>query len=162
MGWSGYGLYEGDETQTSHLRFMKWAGWKDEDALDDAISIGYDKMLKFTNGEIKKIIYKTKLTNDMKLMLSKNINKVLRKMPKLTKFGFKNEYDAIDWQMLLALFVDNKLLPPKLIIDNGILATEYLLGSHSDSFDEPHKRKAALRRFIKKVNKLYNGVINLI
>jgi hypothetical protein len=92
----------------------------------------------------------------MKEVLANNIDKVLKKMPKLNKFGFKDEYEAIDWQMLLALFVDNKLLPPKLIIDNGILATEYLLGEHADLFNEPSKRKAALRRFIKKVNKMYN------
>lgn len=155
MGWSGYGLYDGDETQTRHYDFMEWAGWKDEDSVREAISIGDDKFFKIANGEIKRIIYKTKLTNDMKAVLTKNIDKVLKKMPKPTKFGFRKEHNAIEWQMLLALFVDNKILPPKSVIYNGILATEYLLGSHSDSFDEPYKRKAALRRFIKKVNKMY-------
>jgi len=150
MGWSGYGLYDGDGTQTCHYLFMERAGWKDEDAIGDAMTY-----TRRRGG-------KTKLTNEMKEVLANNIDKVLKKMPKPTKFGFRKEHNAIDWQMLLALFVDNKLLPPKLIIDNGILATEYLLGSHSDSFDEPYKRKAALRRFIKRVNKLYNGVINLI
>ena len=150
MGWSGYGLYDGDETPTSHHPFMEWAGWKDEGAVGDAMTY-----TRRRGG-------KTKLTNEMKEVLANNIDKVLKKMPKLNKFGFKDEYEAIDWQMLLALFVDNKLLPPKLIIDNGILATEYLLGEHADLFNEPSKRKAALRRFIKRVNKLYNGVINLI
>lgn len=155
MGWTGYGLYEGDGTQTCHYSFMEWAGWKDEDSVREAISIDDDKFFKIANGEIKRVIYKTKLTNDMKTVLTKNIDKVLKKMPKLTKFGFKNESNAIDWQMLLALFVDNKLLPPKSVIDNGILATEYLLGSHADLFDRPAKRRAVLRNFIKKINKLY-------
>lgn len=149
MGWSGYGLYDGDGTQTCHYLFMEQAGWKDEDAVGDAMT--YTRR----GG-------KTKLTNEMKEVLANNIDKVLKKMPKPTKFGFRKEHNAIEWQMLLALFVDNKILPPKSVIYNGILATEYLLGSHSDSFDEPYKRKAALRRFIKKVNKLYNGVINLM
>lgn len=25
MGWSGYDLYDGDETQTCHINFLKWA-----------------------------------------------------------------------------------------------------------------------------------------
>ena len=138
MGWCGYGLYDGDETQTCHYDFMKWAGWKgDEDDLGDCLQYR-----------------KTKLTDDMKVLLANNIDKVLKKMPKLTKFGFSGEEDAIKWQMLLSLFYDNKLVPPKVVFDNGILGTEYLLGE-AGAFLLPAKRKAALRGFIKRVRKRY-------
>ena len=157
MGWSAYGLYDGDGTQTCHSSFMKWAGWKDEDAIYEAMHllISYDEILCRIKSGRKMPKLKTRLTDEMKIVFLSNINKVLRKMPKLTKFGFKDESDAIEWQMLLALFVDNELFPSKLIIDNGILATEYLLESHCNDFDDPARRKAVLRRFIKKVNKMY-------
>ena len=143
MGWCGYGLYDGDETQTCHYDFMKWAGWKgDEDDLGDCLQYR-----------------KTKLTDDMKVLLANNIDKVLKKMPKLNKFGFQGEEDAIEWQMLLSLFSDNKLVPPKVVFDNGILATEYLL-QHDCTliFNNPAKRKAVLRGFIKRVKKMFDGV----
>ena len=32
MGWAGYGIYDGDGTQTCHIDFLKWAKVeKDED-----------------------------------------------------------------------------------------------------------------------------------
>lgn len=137
MGWSGFGIYDGDGTQTCVYSFMKWAGWKDEDAIFDAM--GYKK---------------TKLTDEMKKCLTKNIKKVLVKMPKVTrKIGrpyFKDEDDAIEWQMLLALFLDSKLKVPKVIKTNGVLATEYLMEEHASEFNEPNKRRARLRAFIKK------------
>jgi hypothetical protein len=139
MGWGGYGLYDGDETQTCHYDFMKWAGWKGD--VDDCLQLK-----------------KTKLTNDMKVLLAKNIDKVLKKMPKLNKFGFRDSQDAIEWQMLLSLFFDNKLLPPKIVFDNGVLATKYLLEYQSKEFDNPAKRKAVLRSFIKRVTKLFGGI----
>ena len=147
MGWCGYGLYDGDETQTCHYDFMKWAGWKDEGAVTEAMTY-----TRRGGG-------KTKLTNEMKVALTKNIDKVLKKMPKLNKFGFQGEEDAIEWQMLLSLFSDNKLVPPKVVFDNGILATEYLMQhDYTWDFNEPAKRKAALRNFIKKVKKMFDGV----
>ncbi len=145
MGWSGYGLYDGDETQTCHYSFMEWAGWKDDDAVGEAMT--------YTNRGGK-----TTLTNEMKAALTDNIDKVLKKMPKLNKFGFRDSQDAIEWQMLLSLFFDNKLLPPKIVFDKGILATEYLLEYQSKEFDNPAKRKAALRSFIKRVTKLFGGI----
>ena len=143
MGWSGHGLYDGDGTQTCHYSFMKWAGWKDDDAVGEA-------MTYTSRGG------KTTLTNEMKVALTNNIDKVLKKMPKLNKFGFQGEEDAIEWQMLLSLFSDNKLVPPKVVFDNGILATEYLLQHDCTwDFDNPAKRKAVLRGFIKRVRKQY-------
>ena len=140
MGWCGYGLYDGDETQTCHYDFMKWAGWKGD--VEDCLQLK-----------------KTKLTDDMKVLLANNIDKVLKKMPKLNKFGFQGEEDAIEWQMLLSLFSDNKLVPPKVVFDNGILATEYLLQHDCTlTFNNPAKRKAVLRGFIKRVKKMFDGV----
>ena len=95
----------------------------------------------------------------MKEVLANNIDKVLKKMPKLNKFGFQGELHAIEWQMLLSLFSDNKLVPPKIVFDNGILATEYLMqNDYTWAFNEPAKRKAALRGFIKKVRKLFGSI----
>lgn len=138
MGWGGYGIYCGDGTQTCHLTFMERAGWKeDDDDLADCLQL---------RG--------TFLTDEMKALLKKNIDKVLKKMPKLViskyskNVSFRDENDAIEWQMLLALYLDNDIKPSKLIKDNGILATEYLMLDHSSDFDSPSRRRASLKKFI--------------
>ena len=140
MGWFGHSIYHGDETQTCHITFVQNSGYK----------VKYDY-------EIFDCLHprKTVLTEEMKDCLVKNINNVLQKMPKLKRsknknIFFKDEYDAIEWQMLLSLFIDNKLSPPKIIKDNGILATEYLMQEHALEFNKPHLRRACLKRFLKK------------
>ena len=139
MGWGGYGLYDGDGTQTRHYSFMEWAKIFTKKELDD---IDFD-CLKFR---------KTSIPKEKRHLLIDNQALILKRMPKLTflKPGAYPQYgedDAIDWQMLLALFVDNKIKAPKIIIDNGLAATEYLMEFHASEFDEPGKRRAALRRF---------------
>ena len=141
MGWFGHSIYDGDETQTCHITFIKNSGYKEKYPyeINDCLQLR-----------------KTVLTDDMKNCLVKNINKVLKKMPKLKtsknkNIFFKDEYDAIEWQMLLSLFVDNKLSAPKIIKDNGILATEYLMQEHAEDFNKPHLRRACLKRFLKKL-----------
>jgi hypothetical protein len=141
MGWFGYGIYDGDETQTLHYLFMKWAGWKDEDALKECLMKN-----------------KTKLTSEMKDILVKNIEKVLNKMPKfdektiLIDSEHKCEYKAKDWHMLLALYLDNKLDVPKVIWEKGILGATYLK-KQAVEFDDPQKRRAVLNSFIRKSKK---------
>lgn len=138
MGWTGYGIYDGDETKTRHINFLQWAGWKDDDSLEEVV----------LNNR------KTKLTPPMKECLNKGLDKVLKKMPKLSnkKLGdsFFVEEWAIEWQMLLALFLDSKLSPPKVVLENGIAGTEILMKDHADGFDYPGLRKARLRAFIRK------------
>lgn len=160
MGWSGHRLYDGDGTQSTQVWFMSVAGWKDTDAVWKAMQLPLsdEEIVKRLKSGRRLLPFRSTLTQPMKECLVKNIDKVLKKMPKLTKFGFKNEGHAIDWQMLLALFSDNKLVPPKIVFDNGILATEYLLGTHANDFNEPAKRKAVLRRFIKRVRKMFGGI----
>jgi hypothetical protein len=135
MGWFGYCIYCGDETQTCHYSFLEWAKIKlDEDCRYDILT---------NEGTI--------LSKDQWKLFTKNINKVLNKMPKAHKW---NDSRAIEWQMLLALYVDNKTKPPAKIRKMGIEATEFLLGEHSSEFSNPQNRRRVLRNFIQKAKAL--------
>jgi hypothetical protein len=135
MGWCGYCIYCGDGTQTCHYNFIKWA----------RIHLKTDDLMECMDegGTI--------LPKDKWKLFCKNIKNVLCKMPKAKYF---NEYTAIEWQMLLALYVDNKTKPPAKIRKMGIEATEYLMGEHSSEFDKPQNRRRVLRNFIKKAKSL--------
>lgn len=146
MGWFGYGIYDGDETQTCHLDFLKRAGYK----------------VKYSSVEILEFFFKnnkTVLSKEAKDLVTKNMDKILNKMPKTIQSNiknhlyFKDDCDAVEWQMLLALCLDNKIKPSKLIKQNGILATEYLIHYHSVGFTNPSARRASLRRFLTKALK---------
>lgn len=60
--------------------------------------------------------------------------------------------------MLLALFVDNNLQIPHKVLVYGMLACHYLLGEHSKDFNEPSKRRAAIRKFMNKVDDKFCSV----
>lgn len=66
----------------------------------------------------------------------------------------RDEYAAFGWQMLLSLCLDNKIKPPKMLYDNGIKATEYLMTYHASEFTYPSRRRSALKRFIQRAKKL--------
>ena len=151
MGWLGYTLYAGDSTQSCHSAFLEWAGIEIDYDTDDGDEYYYSI---FTSRG-------TFIPKDLIPIFVKNINKVLKKMPKIKMSRVKNikywdEYNALEWQMLLALFVDNKLKIPQIIYDNGIEATEFLMGEHASDFDKPWLRRAALKRFITKAGKIYD------
>lgn len=137
MGWFGYGIYDGDDTQTQHISFIKWSGIeKNKNVIFDWLTargtiIPYGKKKSFI----------------------KNIGKITRKI-KLPKYW--NEDKAIEWQMLLSLLIDNKIKPPKLVFDKGVEATEYLIGQCCGDYDNPSYRASALRRFIKKAYRIKN------
>lgn len=135
MGWFGYGKYDSDDTQTQHITFCEWAELPEE---ADEIC---DNWLKRN---------KTKIPQEYLILFKKNISKVLSKM---NNNKFWDEDKAIEWQMLACLFLDNNIKIPKIIKDNGILATEFLLGEHSSDFGEPGRRRAALRRLLKQIKK---------
>jgi len=135
MGWSGYSIYSGDDTQTQHYDFLVKAKVVKN---DDEIFDGEWLTCRGT------IIPKHKIP-----LFIKNIGKIKLRVPK-----FWDEDSAIEHQMLLALFVDNKLPVPRNIFDNGIIATEYLMGGHAADFDKPSLRRAALKRFIVRAKKL--------
>ena len=136
MGWFGYGIYDGDETQTRHITFLKWA------------KIEHDSDVIFDNYFIED---KTILPKDKLLLFQKNISFILKRITKPSKW---DEDSAIEWQMLLALFVDNKLKAPAKIYENGVSATIHLM-EYADDFDNPSKRKKALKKFIDTADK-YN------
>ena len=140
MGWFGYGIYDGDGTQTCHIDFLNNAGVT-KSSTDEALD------LLAVNGTI--------LPADMMQKFVNNINKVLKKMPKLVRGYFQDEDDAIEWQMLLALFVDNKTTPLKEIFDIGFEATVYLDGEHAEGFDQPIERHRVLRNFMSKAKEVY-------
>lgn len=131
MGWCGYGIYDGDGTQTEHYSILEKMKFK-EDQIESWMS------LKGT------IIPKEE---QEKFFL--NLPKIKCKKPK-----FWNEDKAIFAQMLLSLFVDNKFHVPKEIKMAGLDATEYLMGDHCKEFNEPHKRRKVLKNFLLKAKKL--------
>ena len=135
MGWFGYGLYDGDDTQTCHLGFIKTA----------IPSLSKDEVYDFLGRR------KTLIPVDLVPRFKKGIPSILKKLkaPNLARW---NEDIAIDWQMLLALFVDNNLQVPYKVLVYGMLACYYLMGEHAADFNEPGRRRAHLRRFMKKVD----------
>lgn len=142
MGWFGYGIYDGDGTQTCHLDYLKWA------KVEKDYEVIQDNYFKVTPKSCKTI-----LPEDKKVILKKNYKNIIKhlKVPKVW-----DQYSAIDWQMLLALFVDNKIKAPKIIYDLGIKASNYLIDYDSEDFNEPFLRRKALRNFIKKAVKNNN------
>lgn len=136
MGWCGYDIYDGDDTQTRHYDFIHWAALRmSDDDIQNCMSM---------KGTV--------LPDDKAKLLEKNAAKVLKKMPKVNN----TDDNAIEWQMLLALFADNKITPPKKILEMGLLATEYLRGEHAADFDSPAKRRRKLDAFTKRIKKLYD------
>ncbi len=145
MGWTGYGIYDGDGTQISHIDFLKWAGYKEK-----------------YNGEIYDLFLKknkTSLDKETRQLINKNFEKILKKMPKpirseiSNQVYFKDYHDCLDWQMLLSLFLDNGMKPPKPVKELGIIATEFLLYDHANGFDDVSLRRANLKRFLNKAKK---------
>jgi hypothetical protein len=132
MGWFGHGIYDGDETQTQHLDFIKWAKIEKQDAAHNFLKVR-----------------RTVLPKEKIYLLNKNSGLILKRMKKL-----KDVDSAISWQMLLSLYIDNKIIPNKKIIKQGILATKYLMGQHASEYDNPHLRRRNLRNFIKRVDKV--------
>jgi hypothetical protein len=135
MGWFGYGIYDGDDTQTRHYDFIKWSGVKVDDD-----EIGEWMGLKGT-----------KIPSEYQVIFVDGINKVLKKI--------KSDYDsdddiAIEYQMLLALYLDNNLRPPKIVKEKGIEGAKHLMGEHASDFDNPGTRRKALRNFIAKAKKV--------
>lgn len=139
MGWFGYGIYDGDETQTAHIDFIKKLKIeKDTDIIHDMLTI---------KGTI--------IPDNKKVLLKKNYKKVF---DKLSKYKFIpgrlhciDEYKAIEIQMFGALFLDNNVKMPFIVKKKVIEAVEFLLGYHADDFDNPRKRKNVLKNFILKV-----------
>lgn len=145
MGWSGYNLYSGDGTQTCHIDFLINAG----------VFKNYDDYFEYEeeNDIAVLLLNRTKLTKEQQKVLSKNVKKVLKKMPKLYRGEFRDEDDAVEWQMLLSLFVDNHMKAPKEIYEMGVRATNYLMCLHASEFDDPSRRRQKLRAFIKRAEK---------
>jgi hypothetical protein len=142
MGWFSYHVYGGDDTQTQHYNFLKWAKCGTEDEIMDNEWLG---------------LRGTKIPKDRISIFEKNIDKVLKKMP---KSKYWNDENAIEWQMLLSLFLDNKLKVPTIVKQKGIDATEYLCGKHAADFTNPKLRIRNLKRFIERVAKLETYEIN--
>jgi hypothetical protein len=133
MGWFGHGLYHGDGTQSCHYDYLIWMKITDND----------EEAFEWMSG------LKTKIPSSKRYLLRKNYKLLLNKMPK----HMHNEDDALDWQMLLSLFIDNEVKAPKIILDQGIKATEWLLGEHASKFNNPGARCKSLRSFLKRVEK---------
>lgn len=135
MGWWGHGIYDGDETQSCHYDFIKWAKIEsNEEVISQWLTL---------KG--------TKIPTDKLPLLKKNCKLILNKL-KLPKHW--NEYFSLDWQMLLSLFIDNNVKPPTVVYKNGIAATQYLIDECSDDYNHPAARKKALRAFIAKAQNL--------
>ncbi len=138
MGWSGYGMYDGDGTQSRHYDFIKWSKIPTDE-------YEVDEWMNYKRTKIPK--------NRIKLFES-NLDKVLSKMPKLeNRWHQIDEDNAIDWQMLAELLISNGLKVPEKVYDMAKKGTEFLMGEHSSEFNKPGLRRATLRRFLKRLEK---------
>ena len=135
MGWMGYGIYSGDDTQTCHYKFLAKAKIANEDEADSMMG------------------RKTIIPKEKHHLLTDNISIVLKSMPKFSNSMY--EWDLIEWQMLLSLFLDNNICPPKEVYENGIEATEMLMDEHARDFNNPSARRKVLKNFIEKAKKVY-------
>jgi hypothetical protein len=143
MGWLGYGLYEGDETQTRHIDFIKMA------------------IPSLHEGHIMPMLglKKTTIPKEYISSFKAGAPNILKKIkPPKNAFSF-NEDKALEWQMLLSLFVDNNIKVPKNVLIYGTLASYFLMGEVASDFDEPAKRRSAIKRFIKKVDENFITVV---
>lgn len=141
MGWSDYGIYDGDCTKSLHFYFIYILGFNSFLSTDQIEDIVSSK--------------KTVVPKNLRYLLVKNytrLEKWLYSKYKDRKF-FMNEDEALEWQMVLAFYLDNKVKPPKKIYEMGKSATEYLMGQHAEDFDNPSKRKARLRYFLKRAER---------
>lgn len=133
MGWTGHGLYDGDGTMSCHYEFIRKLGISKNDA------------------EISEwmTIKGTFIPKDKQHLMTKNADKLIKSLPK----KMYHEWDAFDWQMALALYLDNKVEPPQAILEKGIEATKLLMCDHASDFNSPSARRRTLRNFIKKAEK---------
>lgn len=134
MGWYGYNLYDGDETQTRHLEFMKVANI----IKNDDEGFGCFRMKK------------TKIPKEKVNLLISNYSKIEKLM---SKKKILNEDDALAWQMFALLYLDNELKLNAKLKEKAILATEYLIQSQCDDFDKPHLRRRVLNNFLNRLKK---------
>lgn len=83
---------------------------------------------------------------------------VLSVLPKVIKrlSKIKNpcETDLLEWQMIGAFFVENKLPITKDIKNSVLNATSWLKHEHASSFIHPHIRRKVLSNFETKLLKL--------
>jgi hypothetical protein len=134
MGWAGYNIYDGDGTQSCHEVFIRNAKIK----IDD--DIVYDWMSD-----------KTTIPEEYIPIFIKNQKLVIKKIKKYPAIpAYKYEDTIIEWQMLLALYLDNYIKPPRIVMKNGINSTKYLMLDHADEFTNPSRRKRYLEKFIKR------------
>jgi len=139
MGWFGHGNYDGDETQTWHYDFLKWA----------KISKNYEELFEWT------VNNKTIVPDEFIPTLKKNLPLILKKMTKFPKNPhYVNEHVAVEWQMLMALYTDNKIALPKNVLKTCVEASEYLCGNdHAPDFNNPSARRRAIRNLVEKAEK---------
>jgi hypothetical protein len=125
----------GDDTQTRHYDYIRWSKIeRNMDLICDWLTL---------SGTI--------LPPSKRSLLKKNYKLILAK---LKKPKFWDEESAIEWQMLLSLFMDNEVKPPKIIFATGIEATQYLKEKCADDYNSPAARKKALNKFIKSAHSL--------
>lgn len=138
MGWWGYGIYDGDETQSFHCELIERA----------KINTVVDSDMIYDGDWLK--IKETIIPKKYKSQFIKSIDKIAKTLPNKK---FWDESSALEWQMFGALLLDNKIRIKKEFKKKIVDATEFLMGDHADAFDEPSKRKKVLRDFLKKIKK---------
>lgn len=143
MGWFGYGIYDGDETQSFQISLLEKCKFVKTLKYED-ISDGMEPW----NSEYRDII---RIPDEFKSQFKKKIPLLVKSLPNKK---FWDEDSAIEWQMFGGIFVDNDIKIPKKIKKKVIDATEFLMGEHASLFDVPSKRKAKLKNFLEKVNRL--------
>ena len=135
MGWFGYGMYDGDGTFTAQLYFLELAGIS-QDRIDDYYA------------PMKKI----KLSKEDKELFTKKLDKVIKNWKReMRKDGYNKEDTGLEYMMLGDLMINNQIPIDLFLIADIVVNTKLLLNEHCDDFDYPAKRKATIKRFLKKL-----------
>lgn len=144
MGWCGHSIYSGDETQSRHFDFIKWSG----------IRVSENQVMDWMT------VNKTKLPKEFIPFFIKGLPRVIKRMPRKIIKGVwdsigHDDDRAIEWQMLLALCMDNNIKPPKTVYRMGMEATGFLMKDHAADFRNPSLRRKNLKRFVDKAKKMF-------
>lgn len=143
MGWFGYGIYDGDETQSFQISLLEKCKFTKTLKYEDILN-GLEPWVADCSDPIR-------IPNEFKSRFKKKIPFLVKSLPNKK---FWDDDSAIEWQMFGGLFVNSNIKIPKNIKKKVIDATEFLMAEHAELFDKPSERKKVLKKFLEEVKDL--------
>lgn len=152
MGWSGYGIFDGDDTFSAQMTILETAGYDD------------DKPIPLRNGgtiEAWELDPTHVLADEVVVKVYKKYDKITRNLgvknlleldentfeKKVLRLAYYEEDTLIPITMLADFFLRQGAAMPGQLQQKAILATNMLIESeHTEDFDEPYLRKRELRK----------------